>query len=161
MTEAALFDMVYNALDVRPLAIAKALGDTPPPEMKAVCQALLVLLGASPADVKTWPQVRTRLGECDVGWAPLYHTSARERCNVADPDACANLTDASEVANGDWEPYRCCNDYAAPYLPWSIAVMYSPSGSQNDGSVSFFTNVFKLLAEGFFLNFLWFLFLFC
>ena len=107
-------------------------------------------------------QVRTRIGDCDVGWAPFYQTARRELC-TPDPTKCANWTTSSEPGSGDsssinWEPYRCCTDFSVPYLnPWGVAVMYTPSSAESAGS--FFTAIFTLFIEPFFINFLCFIFI--
>ena len=105
--------------------------------------------------------VRTRAGECDVGWAPFYMTKDRERC-TPNADTCAGITSArineiAAAARPDWEKYACCTDYSASYFspPWSVAVMYIPRKI----SGNFFTSIFILLAEPFFVNFVSFIFL--
>ena len=93
-------------------------------------------------------QVRTRLGECDVGWAPFYQTADRERCSP-DPQRCVDAASADGIIN--WEPYRCCTDFSAPYMPWSVAVFYRHSTTS--GGFSSLLSVFILFSEPFFVNF--------
>ena len=77
-------------------------------------------------------QVRTRAGECDIGWAQFFITSARTSCTAA----CPALT--SETASGSvssMEPYRCCADFSVSSTSVStgdIAILYS------DRTLSFF-----------------------
>ena len=103
-------------------------------------------------------QVRTRAGECDVGWAPFYLTGQRERCTL-DATSCLALTPTvlNELAAGvgSWEKYRCCVDGSMEYLPWTVAVLYKAQAS-----TSFFVSVFTILVEPFFINYLSFLFIF-
>ena len=105
-------------------------------------------------------QVRTRLGECDIGWGMFHRTLSRERCTSSCPNVTAsmfpNMTALmwEEQDASVFEPFRCCADYSAPPMKWAISVMYRAPGSSN-----FFLSIFQLLAEPFFLNFLSFIFL--
>ena len=48
--------------------------------------------------------------------------------------------------------------FSVPYLnPWGVAVMYTPSSAESAGS--FFTAIFTLFIEPFFINFLCFIFI--
>ena len=66
--------------------------------------------------------VRTRAGECDVGWSNFFITAPRMTC-----EGCPEVP--SELTTGvtDWEPYRCCTDFGvnvASVHPGSMAVLY-------------------------------------
>jgi len=106
-------------------------------------------------------QVRTRLGECDIGWGMFHRTLSRERCTSSCPNVTASMF-ASMTEDFMWEeqdasvfePFRCCADYSAPPMKWATSVMYRAPGSSN-----FFLSIFQLLAEPFFINFLSFIFL--
>eukprot|EP01052_Picozoa_sp_SAG31_P038452 SAG31_NODE_5141_length_2718_cov_2.346315_2_plen_199_part_00 len=58
--------------------------------------------------------VRTRAGDCDVGWANYFITASRQSCapSAQTGSACLPL-DASTAAGtvSSWEPYRCCVDF--------------------------------------------------
>ena len=103
-------------------------------------------------------QVRTRAGECEIGWAPFYLTASRERC-TPDPALCKDVTAAAltdlDGGVGSWEPYRCCTDSSMEYLPWTVAAMYAPAESQSN----FFLSIFTLFTEPFLINFMCFLFI--
>ena len=106
-------------------------------------------------------QVCTRLGEYDIGWAHFYHSASRERCQVGNADC--QVTSATEVQSMlldpsvDWTPYRCCVDY-----------FHSPMSGQENSLVivskigepaSFFSAIFNIFVEPFFVNYLSFLFI--
>lgn len=54
-------------------------------------------------------QVRTRSGECDVGWAQFFQLSSRASC-ISDSTTCRAVDEAIVAAvianNGSWGPYR-------------------------------------------------------
>ena len=107
-------------------------------------------------------QVRTRLGECDVGWAPVYITAEREQCAVsATCDALPSDVDTVNHSSGrhtrGWERYRCCTDYSVPYMTWTVAVMFHADASA--ASSSFFASMLSLFTDPFFINFLCFTFI--
>lgn len=58
--------------------------------------------------------VKTRTGECDLGWAAFYQTGPRERCDCPLPVA----------GSTDWVAHSCCVDFSTPYLAWEVAVMH-------------------------------------
>ena len=95
-------------------------------------------------------QVRTRAGECDVGWAEFFHTTERKRCDSTCP-ALNSETAAGTVAS--WEPYRCCADYSINVLPLSIVALHH--GTQR----SFFEAFINAVVDPFFINLLSFAFL--
>merc|ERR1711871_1403483 len=80
-------------------------------------------------------QVRTRNGECDVGWAQFFQTASRERCEVGtqecqaitelDPNAGPQTAISAPGATWEtWEPYRCCARYGPNLFPFTIHIMY-------------------------------------
>ena len=95
-------------------------------------------------------QVRTRAGECDVGWAQFFNTAARTQCTSACP-ALTDETAAGTVAS--WEPYRCCTDYSVVIDPMEISALH------RDSSISFFESFLGTTARPFFINLLCFVFL--
>ena len=100
-------------------------------------------------------QVRTRLGECDVGWAPFYVTARRQDC-TPDPMACRNASEVGSSAPESWVPFRCCTDTGVSYLPWTVNALYKPTST---GAAKFFRAIWDSIASVFFLNFVCFLFL--
>ena len=70
-------------------------------------------------------QVRTRAGECDIGWAQFFHTSARASCT----SNCPALTPETESGTVEsWEPYRCCAEFSFNMAPFDISILYVESG---------------------------------
>jgi hypothetical protein len=100
-------------------------------------------------------QVRTRSGECDVGWAQFFTLSSRMRCE-ADATTCRELdTATASGAVEDWTPYRCCAAYSPNVFPFEIRVMYVARGSNDN----FFASFLATVGSAFFVNFLCFAFL--
>ena len=95
-------------------------------------------------------QVRTRAGECDIGWGEFFHTVARKSCDASCPALTAE-TAAGTVAS--WEPYRCCADYSINVLPLSIVALYR--GAQR----TFFEAFYNAVTDAFFINLLSFAFI--
>lgn len=99
--------------------------------------------------------VRTRSGECDVGWAAFYLAGARDRCMINN-DGCKDLSTL------DWtspdlqlSSYRCCIDFSANYYTWVISIM-----APGQGKKGFFEALFASLSNSFVCNFICFAFIF-
>ena len=61
--------------------------------------------------------VATRMGDCDVAWAPYFAFASREAC-TPDPHSCRALSEIGELATtaiADLTPYRCCVDFSQPF----------------------------------------------
>ena len=96
----------------------------------------------------------TRAAECDVGWAPFFHTSSRERC-VTNQATCRPLpANVSTATPPSWEPFRCCVDFTTLYLPSEVAIMYIRPPQKD-----FFAAVALSMSDAFFVNFLSFVFI--
>ena len=91
-------------------------------------------------------QVRTRSGECDIGWAPFFQSGNRERC-IPDGAVCADLN-----SSAPWEAKRCCVDFSVEYLDWTMSAL-----SQASIGADFFTIFFAVITEPFMINFTSFL----
>ncbi len=91
--------------------------------------------------------VRTRAGECDIGWANYFVTVARLSCE-ADEVTCRAL-DADTAAGtvDSWEPYRCCVDFSMNYRPNDIVVLQASS------IPDFFVGFFTMISSPFVINF--------
>ena len=100
-------------------------------------------------------QVRTRAGECDIGWSQFFHTASRERCNCL-PISTESLAYPATVAS--WEPYRCCTDYSLGIVRYDIAIAYRAAGSSAGGG-RFFYAISQTLLDAFTVNFFCFLFI--
>ena len=97
--------------------------------------------------------VRTRAGECDIGWATYFNTVSRTQCE-SDPFLCRPLDAASASGTVDsWTPYRCCVDFSVNVWPSEIGMLYA------DESKSFFQAVFSMVSSPFFINFMSFVFI--
>jgi len=96
--------------------------------------------------------VKTRTGECDIGWAAFYVSSVRELC-IANANTCQS-EDNIDYA-GDLTKYTCCVDYSTNYYPWTISIM-APSVGQK----SFFEALFSSIGSTFVLNFICFAFIY-
>ena len=101
-------------------------------------------------------QVKTRVGECDVGWAPFYQTGSRERCTEHD-SLCRSLPVAVDDSTS-WEPYRCCVDFSTHYVDWELAIVHTPPPM--GGGKSFTQALMSVFTEPFFFNFMSFVFIF-
>lgn len=105
-------------------------------------------------------EVRTRNGECDVGWAQFFQLSSRKLC-APDPVTCRELDDAAvadamdEGSPESWTPYRCCARYGPNVFPFEINAMYVA----RDHRVDFFGSFFAMVESAFFVNFMCFSFL--
>lgn len=91
--------------------------------------------------------VRTRAGECDIGWANYFVTGTRLSC-VADDATCRPL-DADTAAGtvDSWEPYRCCVDYSMNFQPHDIVVL------QGSSLPNFFSGFFMMISSPFVINY--------
>ena len=73
-------------------------------------------------------QVRTRLGECAIGWAPFYANSMRASC--MEGPSCKPIGELFEtflLTDAELEPYRCCAKFSPEYVrPWGICALPSP-----------------------------------
>ena len=106
-------------------------------------------------------QSRTRVGECDIGWAPFYHTASRERCSPsaletapcrsANRSAFAPGNLAASIRDG-WERYRCCTDFSVSYQTWDMSALYIETKAAD-----FLAVFFGRLGTAFFANFTAFL----
>ena len=106
-------------------------------------------------------QVRTRNGECDVGWGQFFTLASRKSC-VPDAASCRPLAELDLHANGSiasapksWEPYRCCASYSPNLFPFSIHAMHRAEFKRN----GFFASFLAIIQSAFFINFLSFSFL--
>lgn len=97
-------------------------------------------------------EVRTRRGECDVGWAQFFQRAARIRC-APDPATCR---DPGEVGTGtevaSWGPYRCCARYSPNLFPFDIKILSIDEGKTEN----FFGAFFSMIESAFFVNFMCF-----
>ena len=81
--------------------------------------------------IPTYPQLlyETRVGRCDVGFAPVLATSAREACD----DSCGQLTTDDDGAAV--YPAGCCIDFAKQYVSSDLRfVTRKDMGSARDWS---------------------------
>lgn len=103
---------------------------------------------------RSWTEaiVRTRLGECDIGWGPFYVLGSRERCN-SNPQTCRPVSEID--FSQDLSAFACCVDFSANYLPYRIMLM-APVSSKR----SFFNALFDALGDKFVINFICFTFIF-
>ena len=99
-------------------------------------------------------EVRTRIGECDVGWAQFFQLASRKRC-APHPSNCRELGDMANTGADSWEPYRCCAVYSPNLFPFDINAMYV----DREPGVNFFGSFFATVESPFFINFLCFSFL--
>jgi hypothetical protein len=104
-------------------------------------------------------EVRTRSGECDIGWAQFFQLSSRMRCAVGSntTSTCRSLDAAARAGDvQSWEPYRCCARYGPNLFPFEIRAMHiAPAQGDNN----FFGSFFATVKSAFFINFLCFTFL--
>ena len=102
-------------------------------------------------------QVRTRSGECDVGWAQFFQFSSRMSCAPND-ETCRDLGGATVAGTSvqSWEPYRCCTRYGPNIFPFEIVAM---SIADTDGGSDFFLSFVSMMHSAFFVNFICFIFL--
>ena len=100
--------------------------------------------------------VRTRLGECDIGWGAFYVLGNRERCDEH-PQVCRLTNGVNLTADSvEWTAHSCCVDFSVNYLPWRITLMAEATDKK-----SFFDALFQALVhDTFVLNFICFAFLF-
>ena len=97
--------------------------------------------------------VRTRAGECDIGWAWYYWRADRLRCGY-NAQTCLPLNAATVAGTVvSWEPYRCCTDLTLSVLPAEICALYFHT------NVPFLNAFVKSVASSFFVNFLSFVFI--
>ena len=96
--------------------------------------------------------VRTRTGDCDIGWAPFYVVGDRDRCA---PDANSCQPASSIDYSAPLTKWRCCIDYSLNYYPWRVSIM-----AESSQQVSFFDALFDALASNFVINFICFAFIF-
>ena len=106
--------------------------------------------------------VRTRAGDCDIGWVQFFQTASRARC-VYNAETCRDLNATtvddmlsqakSEGVNDTtlWEPFRCCADFSVSATPFDIRIMFM--AAQGD----FFYAIFNALADPFFVNLICFI----
>ena len=69
-------------------------------------------------------EVRTRSGECDVGWAQFFRFSSKLSC-APNTETCRDLNGATDAGTTvqSWEPYRCCTRYGPNLFPFEIVAM--------------------------------------
>jgi hypothetical protein len=98
--------------------------------------------------------VRTRAGECDIGWANYFYVASRMSCDF-DAATCLPL-DADSAAGTveSWTPYRCCVDYSMNVWPNDI-IAFRVRDEQQD----FFSAFFTMVTSPFFINFISFAFI--
>lgn len=106
-------------------------------------------------------QVKTRVGDCDIGWGYFFNFGSRDRCKP-NAETCQDVDSDSIKAliadpKTNWEPFRCCNDFAPSHLSGKMQAMALVTKST--GSASFFGSLFTIFSEAFFVNYISFLFL--
>lgn len=95
-------------------------------------------------------EVRTRRGECDVGWAQFFQLASRVRCSP-DPTTCRDPEEAGAGAKvTSWGPYRCCARYSPNLFPFDIKILSFDQGETED----FFEAFFSVVKSAFFINFM-------
>jgi ABC-type amino acid transport substrate-binding protein len=91
--------------------------------------------------------VRTRAGECDIGWGNYFLTASRLSCEP-DEGTCRALHVGTAAGTVDsWEPYRCCVDFSMNYRPNDIVVLQASSVPD------FFVGFFTMITSPFVINF--------
>jgi hypothetical protein len=106
--------------------------------------------------------VRTRNGECDIGWAALFSKSFRDQCVFSSSQTCSNInTTFLEVDGAVVEPFppqmrgnrfQCCVDFATNYFPMGMSLVYyhpSQVSSSTQAIVDALFSVYMLNACGF------------
>ena len=101
-------------------------------------------------------EVRTRSGECDVGWAHFFQLSSRISC-APNTETCRDLDAATAAGTVEsWEPYRCCARYGPNLFPFDVVAM---SHAHDGGGGGFFVSFLAMIRSAFFVNLICFTFL--
>ena len=88
--------------------------------------------------------VRTRAGQCDIGFGNYYLVSTRQEClpGQFNPTCqpLGNVTAAGSPKPISWEPYRCCVDYSLGLWPADVVVLH-PLQDEQDFFAAFFAMI--------------------